>query len=110
MYDNLGRLDEALTHHKLAYELSCRSGNLSNASMICGNYACNRIDAGDLQDADRSLLQGLQLVGAFDESAPTSARCRSGARCACATSAATPKRRTRPSGRWCRCSAIRSDA
>ena len=67
MYDNLGRLDEALTHHKLAYELSCRSGNLSNVWMICGNFACNRIAAGDLQDADRSLLQGLQLVGAFDE-------------------------------------------
>ena len=66
MYDNLGRLDDALPHHELAAELSRRSGNLSNASMACGNFACNRVDAGDLRAAERSLQQGQQLLAAYD--------------------------------------------
>ena len=66
MYDNLGRLEEALPHHTLAYELSRRIGNLSNASTACGNFACNRLDAGDLVAAERSLQQGQQLLTAYD--------------------------------------------
>ncbi|MBK9572097.1 MAG: AAA family ATPase [Rhodoferax sp.] len=68
LYDNLGRLGEALPHHTLALELAQRSGNLSNASDICCNFACNRIDGGDLDTAERSLRQGQQLLGAYGES------------------------------------------
>ena len=47
--------------------LAHRSGNLSNASVACGNLACNRIDAGDLQAAERSLLQGQQIIAMYDD-------------------------------------------
>lgn len=67
LHDNLGRLDDALPHHELAFALSHRSGNLSNASMACGNLACNRIDAGDLQAAECSLLQGQQIIAMYDD-------------------------------------------
>ena len=66
MYDNLGRLEDALPHHALAYELSRRSGNLSNASMANSNFACNRLDAGDLLAAEQALQQGQQLLAAYD--------------------------------------------
>jgi len=66
MFDNLGRLDDALPHHQLAYALSQETGNVSNASVACSNYACNRLDAGDLPGAEHSLLQGQQLLAAYD--------------------------------------------
>ncbi|MEO8154464.1 MAG: AAA family ATPase [Rhizobacter sp.] len=66
LHDNLGRLDDALPHHELAFDLAHRSGKLSNASVACGNLACNRIDAGDLQAAERSLLQGQQIITMYD--------------------------------------------
>lgn len=66
LHDNLGRLDDALPHHELAFDLSHRSGKLSNASVACSNLACNRIDAGDLQAAERSLLQGQQIITMYD--------------------------------------------
>jgi tetratricopeptide (TPR) repeat protein len=66
MLDNLGRLDDALPHHQLAYALSQQTGKVSNASVACGNYACNRLDAGDLLGAEHSLLQGQQLLAAYD--------------------------------------------
>jgi DNA-binding SARP family transcriptional activator/tetratricopeptide (TPR) repeat protein len=66
LHDNLGQLDDALPHHELAFDLSHRSGNLSNASVACGNLACNRIDAGDLHAAERSLLQGQQIIAMYD--------------------------------------------
>ena len=66
LHDNLGRLDDALPHHELAFDLSHRSGKLSNASVACSNMACNRIDAGDLQAAERSLLQGQQIITLYD--------------------------------------------
>lgn len=66
MYDNLGRLEDALPHHRLAYDLSRRCGNLSNASTACSNYACNRLDAGQLAAAEQSLQQGQQLLAAYD--------------------------------------------
>ena len=68
MFDNLGRLDDALPHHQLAYALSQETGNVSNASIACSNYACNRLDAGDLSGAEHSLLQGQQLLAAYDGS------------------------------------------
>jgi DNA-binding SARP family transcriptional activator len=64
--DNLGRLDDALPHHELCLDYSQRSGNLSNASVACGNLACNRIDAGDLPAAERSLLKGQQIMTMYD--------------------------------------------
>ena len=66
LHDNLGRLDDALPHHELSFDLSQRSGNLSNASVACGNLACNRIDAGDLQAAERSLQRGQQIITMYD--------------------------------------------
>ncbi len=66
LHDNLGRLDDALPHHELAFDLSHRCGKLSNASIACGNLACNRIDAGDLPAAERSLLQGQQIITMYD--------------------------------------------
>ena len=66
LHDNLGRLDDALPHHELAFDLSHRSGKLSNASVACSNLACNRIDAGDLWAAERSLLQGQQIITMYD--------------------------------------------
>ncbi len=66
LHDNLGRLDDALPHHELAFNLAHHSGKLSNASVACGNLACNRIDAGDLQGAERSLQRGQQIVTMYD--------------------------------------------
>ncbi len=66
LHDNLGRPDDALPHHELAFSLAQRCGNLSNASVCCGNLACNRIDAGDLLAAERSLLQGQQILTMYD--------------------------------------------
>ena len=66
LHDNLGRLEDALPHHELAFDLSHRCGKLSNASIACGNLACNRIDAGDLQAAERSLLRGQQIITMYD--------------------------------------------
>ncbi|MDH4052415.1 MAG: AAA family ATPase, partial [Rubrivivax sp.] len=66
-YDNLGRLDEALPHHSRAVELAYASGNLSNAAVACGNHACNRIDAGDLVEADRLLQRGQQIMLMYDQ-------------------------------------------
>ncbi len=67
LYDNLGRLDDALPHHQLCMELLRGGGELSNWSVACGNLACNRIDAGDLRAADRSVQQGQQVMLAFDD-------------------------------------------
>jgi tetratricopeptide (TPR) repeat protein len=66
VYDNLGRLDEALPHHRLSYELCSRAGRLTDAAAASGNLACNRIDAGDLDAADAALVQSEQWVAAND--------------------------------------------
>jgi tetratricopeptide (TPR) repeat protein len=65
--DNLGRLDDALPHHQLCMDLLRSGGELSNLSVACGNLACNRIDAGDIAAADRSIQQGQQVLLAFDD-------------------------------------------
>ena len=65
-YDNLGRLEDAALHHRLARDLCRHAGQLSSASVICGNLACNRLDAGDLGAAQEALLQGQQLIAAHD--------------------------------------------
>ncbi len=67
LYDNLGRLEDALPHHQLCLDLLRRSGELSNLSVDCCNLACNRIDAGDLAAADRSIQQGQRVLLAFDD-------------------------------------------
>jgi DNA-binding SARP family transcriptional activator len=66
-FDNLGRLDEALPHHVRAFELAHASGNLSNATVVCANQACNRIDAGDLVAADQLLQRGQRIMLMYDE-------------------------------------------
>lgn len=64
--DNLGRLEEGLVQHRLAQQLCLRAGRIADASVACGNLACNRIDAGDLPAADEVLQQGQQLAAALD--------------------------------------------
>ena len=66
-YDNLGRLEDALPHHQLCIDLLRGSADLSNLSVACCNLACNRIDAGDIAAADRSIQQGQQVLLAFDD-------------------------------------------
>lgn len=64
IYDNLGRLGEALPHHRHAYELCVGAGRVTDAALASGNLACNRIDAGDLVAADDALSLAQQLVAA----------------------------------------------
>ncbi len=66
-YDNVGQLDDALPHHRLGFECAHRSGNVSNAAVACGNHACNRIDAGDIVEAERLLQQGQQIIAMYDD-------------------------------------------
>lgn len=67
LYDNLGRLDEAVPCHDTALRIALENGNLHDASVALSNLACNRLDAGDLVEARRSLERSLQLTGQFDE-------------------------------------------
>jgi tetratricopeptide (TPR) repeat protein len=67
LYDNMGRLDDALPHHHRAINLARDLGDLSAASGACGGFACNRLDAGDILAADQSLQQGQQMLVAYDE-------------------------------------------
>ena len=69
LYDNLGRLDDALTYHRLCLDLLRKGDRLVNLGTAYGNLACNRIDAGDLLDADRALQQAQQTQAAADGSA-----------------------------------------
>ncbi|MES2101288.1 MAG: AAA family ATPase [Pseudomonadota bacterium] len=66
LYDNVGRLDDALPHHERAIELARDCGNLSNAVVVLGNLACNRIDAGDLVAAQQHLQRSLQIMALHD--------------------------------------------
>jgi DNA-binding SARP family transcriptional activator/tetratricopeptide (TPR) repeat protein len=67
LYDNMGRLDDALPHHLRSIQLARDLGNLSDASAACGGFACNRLDAGDIAAADHTLQQGQQMLVAYDE-------------------------------------------
>lgn len=67
LYDNMGRLDDALPHHHRSINLARDMGDLSAASAACGGFACNRLDAGDIAAADHTLLQGQQMLAAYDE-------------------------------------------
>lgn len=67
LYDNSGRLEEARPHHQIGFDLARKAGKFSNASASCGNFACNRLDAGDLGAAEDSLQQGQQLLAAYDD-------------------------------------------
>jgi DNA-binding SARP family transcriptional activator/tetratricopeptide (TPR) repeat protein len=62
IYDNLGRPDEALHHHRRAYDLCVRAGRITDAAVASSNLACNRMDAGDLEAADDALALAQQLV------------------------------------------------
>ena len=65
-YDNVGQLDDALPHHRLGFDFAHRSGNVSNAAVACGNHACNRIDAGDIVEAEHLLQRGQQIIAMYD--------------------------------------------
>ncbi len=67
LYDNLGRLDEALVHHRLSMDIFRGSGAISTLPVAYGNLACNRLDAGDLSAADLALQQSQQIELAHDE-------------------------------------------
>lgn len=66
LYDNIGRLDDALPHHERAIESAQDCGNQSNAAVVLGNLACNRVDAGDLLAAKSHLQRGLQIMALHD--------------------------------------------
>ena len=65
--DNAGRLEDALIHHRRTAELCQRLGDLGNAVVAGGNFACNRIDAGDLAEADAVLARSLALAASVDD-------------------------------------------
>ena len=65
--DNSGRLDEALAHHQGAYELLRHLDDIPLLGSVCGNLACNRIDAGDLDAADEALVRGQQWLATSEE-------------------------------------------
>lgn len=67
LYDNMGRLDDALPHHHRSINLARDMGEFSAASAACGGFACNRLDAGDIIAADHTLQQGQQMLVAYDE-------------------------------------------
>ena len=64
--DNLGRIEEALSHHESALALSLQAGDLQNASVSACNHGRNRIFAGDLALAERSYEHSEQLLGAYE--------------------------------------------
>jgi DNA-binding SARP family transcriptional activator/tetratricopeptide (TPR) repeat protein len=66
LYDNIGRLQDALPHHELAIELAQQCGNRSHAAVVLANFACNRIDAGDLVAAQGHLQRSLQITALHD--------------------------------------------
>lgn len=67
MFDNLGRLDDALPHHQRAIAYAHTGGNLSNVVTVLGNLTCNRLDAGDLPAARDNLVRGLQVAAQHDD-------------------------------------------
>ena len=66
LYDNLGRLADAVPHHERAIELSQEGGKQGSVSVVLTNLACNRIDAGDLPAAHRHLHRSLQVMALHD--------------------------------------------
>jgi hypothetical protein len=73
LYDNLGRLEEALPYHRLCLELLRKGSDFGNVSVAYGNLAVNRIDAGALADADLALQQAEQAQVAADIAATAGA-------------------------------------
>ena len=67
LYDNLGRLDEALPHHEQGQGFAVQNGDLHNAAVGLSNLACNRLDAGDLAGARHALERSLQLTAQYDD-------------------------------------------
>jgi DNA-binding SARP family transcriptional activator len=67
LYDNLGRLEEALPHHELGQAFAVQNGDLHHAAIGLSNLACNRLDAGDLTAARNALERSLQLTAQYDD-------------------------------------------
>ncbi len=66
LLDNLGRLEDALPHHRLGLELMRKVGDFANLAINHANLACNRIDAGDLAEADAALRRAQQIEVSID--------------------------------------------
>jgi DNA-binding SARP family transcriptional activator len=64
--DNLGRLDEAVAHHRRSIEIAQSLNFWSQAASACGNLAINRMDAGDIIAALTHLNEAEQLFALFD--------------------------------------------
>lgn len=64
--DNLGRLDEALTHHGIAVERMRDDGDVANWVTGLANLSINRMDAGDLLAADAALAQAQRLLASHE--------------------------------------------
>jgi DNA-binding SARP family transcriptional activator len=65
-YDNIGRLDEGRVHHEATLALARRASGVMNLGVAAANFACNRIDAGDLKAADAALAHDARLLAAYD--------------------------------------------
>jgi DNA-binding SARP family transcriptional activator len=66
LLDNLGRLDDALPHHRLTLEMMRKLGDFGNLAIGHSNLACNRIDAGDLAEAEAALQRAQQIEVSID--------------------------------------------
>ena len=66
LLDNLGRLDDAVPHHRLTLELMRKLGDFANLAIGHSNLACNRIDAGDLVEAEGALQRAQQINVSID--------------------------------------------
>jgi DNA-binding SARP family transcriptional activator/tetratricopeptide (TPR) repeat protein len=62
LYDNLGRVADALVHHQQAIALAREAHDDSNLATLLCNLACNRTDAGRLPAASALLLESFQLI------------------------------------------------
>jgi DNA-binding SARP family transcriptional activator len=67
LYDNLGRLDDAVPRHKAGHRLALEAGHIAEAAVGLSNLACNRLDAGDLPAARRALEDCLRLTAEYDD-------------------------------------------
>ncbi len=66
LLDNLGRLEDAVPHHRLTLDLMRKLGDFGNLAIGHSNLACNRIDAGDLTEAEGALQRAQQIDVSID--------------------------------------------
>ncbi len=67
VYDNLGRLDDALPEHRLTLALCTELGVGADIATTHANLACNRIDAGDYAAAHEQLLTALRSAALHED-------------------------------------------